>query len=156
MDFVILRKRLIPDEEILLTDDEYLYSDEDMIITRWKAFTEHDDLSGGISIYYLKKNIKFSAIFSHGEFNRYYIDTIEYTWNEDRTVLTALDLLADVVYFKDGNFRILDLDELAETLENGQISKELAAKSLKATHEIYYKIVAGEIEELAAPLKPYI
>ena len=43
----LYRKRLIPEECILLKDDELLYRDEKTIITRWNTLKPKKDLHHG-------------------------------------------------------------------------------------------------------------
>ena len=51
----LYRKRLIPEECILLKDDELLYRDEKTIITRWNTLKPKKDLHHGFSCYFLDK-----------------------------------------------------------------------------------------------------
>ena len=60
----IYRKRLIPDECILLKDDEILEIDEDYIVTKWKTLKPRRDFSHGYSCYFLKLGFKISKFFS--------------------------------------------------------------------------------------------
>ena len=57
---ILYRKRLIPDECILLKDDILLYRDEDILVTKWNTIRPKKDLHHGMSCYFLKKGIKVS------------------------------------------------------------------------------------------------
>ena len=60
---ILYRKRLIPEECILLKDDELLYRDEKKIITRWNTLRPKKDLHHGFSCYFLDKGIKVSKFY---------------------------------------------------------------------------------------------
>lgn len=59
----LYRKRLIPEECILLKDDELLYRDEKTIITRWNTLKPKKDLHHGFSCYFLDKGVKVSKFY---------------------------------------------------------------------------------------------
>lgn len=56
----LYRRRLIPDECILLKDDIVLEWNEDRIVTSWKALHPKKDLHHGSSCYFLKEGFKVS------------------------------------------------------------------------------------------------
>ena len=51
----IYRKRLIPEECILLKDDIIVEQNEDYILTKWKTLNPKTTFSHGCSCYYLKE-----------------------------------------------------------------------------------------------------
>ena len=48
----LYRKRIIPEEMILLKDDVILHQDASTIITKWNSLKPRKDFSNGISIFY--------------------------------------------------------------------------------------------------------
>ena len=54
----LYRKRLIPEECILLKDDHLFYQSPDILMTAWSALKPKPDLDHGISCYYLKEGFK--------------------------------------------------------------------------------------------------
>ena len=56
----IYRKRLIPEECILLKDDIIVEQNEDYILTKWKTLNPKTTFSHGCSCYYLKEGFKIS------------------------------------------------------------------------------------------------
>ena len=49
----LYRKRIIPEEMILLKDDEILHLDSRIIVTKWDSLKPRKDFSNGISAYFL-------------------------------------------------------------------------------------------------------
>ena len=77
----IYRKRLIPEECILLKDDIIVEQNEDYILTKWKTLNPKTTFSHGCSCYYLKEGFKISTVsYTHlGIFQSMYTsDTIRY------------------------------------------------------------------------------
>ena len=62
-DPILYRKRLIPEECVLLKDDVILLCNEDIIITQWKALKPKKDLHHGYSCYFLKEGYKVSKFY---------------------------------------------------------------------------------------------
>ena len=52
---ILYRKRIIPEECILLKDDKILYQDEQVIVTGWQTLKPKKDLHHGYSCYFLKE-----------------------------------------------------------------------------------------------------
>ena len=61
----IYRKRLIPEECILLKDDIIVEQNEDYILTKWKTLNPKTTFSHGCSCYYLKEGFKISKFYRH-------------------------------------------------------------------------------------------
>ena len=140
----IYRKRFIPDEIVDISGDEVLKSDEDILVTRWKAIKPRNDLKGGISFAFLKKGYKISRIYDHADnFCFWYCDIIDskYYMDEDKYLIT--DLLVDVRVKPSGEAEILDLDELAYALENGLIDSNLITDTLKKLDGLLKIIYSG-------------
>ena len=56
----IYRKRYMPNETVLLKDDEILRLDEDILVTKWNVLHPKTQFSHGVSCYFLKKGYKIS------------------------------------------------------------------------------------------------
>ena len=154
MDHPILyRKRVIPNECILLKDDLILQSDENTIVTSWKAIHPRPDLSHGYSCYYLKRGYKVSKFYRADSTLMYwYCDIVDCQKGPEENSLIVQDLLADVVIYPDGKIRILDLDELAEAFEQGLIDEKLMKKSLISLGNLMDAIYENSISSLEAPI----
>ena len=114
----IFRKRLIPEECILLKDDVLLYCDAKLLITSWNTLKPKKDLDHGISCYFLNQGYKISKFYNHeGTLISWYCDIIDYTYDPDSDTYVVTDLLADVILYPDGFVKVVDLDELAEAFE---------------------------------------
>lgn len=141
---VILRKRFIPSEIIDISDDEVLYRDSELLVTRWKAIKPRKDIAGGVSWAFLKDGIKISKFYNHSnEFVYWYCDIIDAEYDDaaDQYILT--DLLVDVKLFPDGKLEVLDADELADALEQDIITKDQACRSLRKLNKLLEMIYAG-------------
>ncbi|MDE7047789.1 MAG: DUF402 domain-containing protein, partial [Lachnospiraceae bacterium] len=57
---ILYRRRIIPEECILLKDDIILSCDEEHIVTSWHALHPKKDLHHGSSCYFLKEGFKVS------------------------------------------------------------------------------------------------
>ena len=127
----IFRKRYIPFETIDISGDEVLFLDDNLLITRWRAIKPRADLYGGISFTFLKEGYKISKFYDKDSvFLYWYCDIIEVDFEKDLNKYTFTDLLVDVKVFPKGNYRILDIDELAEALEVGLISEKQVSMAL--------------------------
>lgn len=141
----IYRKRLIPEECILLKDDIIISSDENVILTKWNTLKPKKDLHHGYSCYLIKEGIKVSKFYRKDNSLIYwYCDIVDYQFNEDKTELIATDLLADVLVYPDDFVKTLDLDELADACQMGLISNEMLQESLRTTNKLLETIYQGE------------
>ena len=144
----IYRKRLIPEECILLKDDIILEANEDYILTKWNTIKPKKDLHHGYSCCYLKKGIKVSKFYREDNSLIYwYCDVVDYAWNEDNSILTTTDLLLDVL------LKVLDLDELADAQDLGLISGELLKNSLRRADTLLQDIYAGKFDNYTKPFE---
>lgn len=147
----LYRKRLIPEETVLLDRDRIIRGDSDTLITAWECIRPKAVLASGFSCYYFKEGFKISRFYDHdGNFMYWYCDIIHTEHKDDSYVFT--DLLADVVIKPDGSVKILDLDELADAFEQGLISGEYMTQALRQLHCLLGHIYAGSFDALAAPL----
>lgn len=127
----LYRRRLIPDECILLKDDIILAADDDHILTKWNTLKPKKLLHHGDSCYYLNKGVKVSRFYTEEDFLIcWYCDIVSYEWKEDKTTLLSTDLLLDVLVYPDGSHKLLDMDELAEAHAKKLISDALLQTSL--------------------------
>lgn len=155
-DTILYRKRLLPEECVLLKDDIIIYADEKYIITEWKALHPKPDLHHGYSCYCLKEGFKVSQFYS--EDNRllyWYCDIVSYDYNETENTLLVTDLLADVVIYPDGFVKVVDIDELAICLENGRLSEEMLKKSLITLNSLLQIIYSGEFDSYKKMLEEH-
>ena len=63
----LYRKRLIPEECILLKDDRILHRSKQIIVTGWDSLKPRKDLHHGFSCYYLDEGIKVSRFYREDE-----------------------------------------------------------------------------------------
>lgn len=146
---ILYRKRLIPEECILLKDDIILESNEDFILTKWNTIKPKKDLHHGYSCCFLKKGIKVSKFYrKDGSLIYWYCDIVSYEWNSDKTALVTTDLLIDILIYPDGTLKVLDLDELAEAREKALLSDALLSYSLRTASRLLEDIYAGRFHEL--------
>ena len=141
----LYRKRLIPEECILLEDDIILEADEHHILTQWNTLKPKKDLDHGFSCCYLDLGIKVSKFMRKDNSLIYwYCDIVDYSWEDDDHTLIATDLLIDILIYPDGQLKVLDLDELAEAEDKGLISSDLLKKALRRANLLLTDIYAGK------------
>lgn len=152
----LYRKRLIPNETILLDRDELLFHDGSLLVTRWKTIRPKDRLSHGLSCYYLQQGFKVSQFYDHQDQLMYwYCDIIETSWDEVSHAYTFTDLLADMIVRPDGSVHVVDLDELAQALEERLISQQQACAALRRLQNLIQIAESGDFPRLLKPLKEY-
>ena len=157
MEYPLLyRKRIIPNECILLKDDEILSWDCERIVTRWNALRPKKDLHHGYSCYFLKEGYKVSKFYREdGSLLYYYCDIIthEYTASENKLVVT--DLLADVIVYPDGFVKVVDLDEIVPALESGALSTNDMKSALLSCNRLLEIIYDGDLGELTKYIEEF-
>ncbi len=152
----LYRKRIIPEEMILLKDDVILHQDASTIITKWNSLKPRKDFSNGISAYFMDEGFKVSKIFDkHHKLVYWYCDIIETEYNSEQHTYIFTDLLADVVIYPDGELRVLDLDEIGDALEQKLISKDLSIKALRLCNQLLEKIYAGNFKKYQNIINKY-
>ena len=158
MDYPVLyRKRLIPDECVLLKDDVILYMDDSVIITKWVTLKPRKDFHHGYSCYFLKEGYKVSQFLSEdGSLVYWYCDIVTYLWDRAQNSLTVVDLLADVVVMPDGKMNVLDIDELCEAKEKLLISEQQFFTSVKQLGKLINLIQEGKFYQLTDLLTEHI
>ena len=128
---ILYRKRLIPEECVLLKDDIILSCNEDIIVTKWNALKPKKDLHHGYSCYFLKEGYKVSKFYQEDNSLLYwYCDIVDYEYQKKDNRLVVTDLLADVLIYPDGFVKVVDIDEMVICLNEQKISLEQLKHSL--------------------------
>lgn len=150
---ILYRRRLIPDECILLKDDLILLCDDAHIVTSWTTLHPKNDLHHGSSCYFLKEGFKLSRFCREdGSLLYWYFDIVDYEYKETTNELTVIDLLADVIIEPDGFVKVIDLDELVQASDGGRISTETLKESLLKLNHLLTLIYSGKLPELQSHL----
>ncbi len=156
-DPILYRKRLIPEECVLLKDDRILYRDDDKIITGWNTLKPRKDLHHGFSCYYLKDGFKVSKFYREdGSLLYWYCDIVSYEHQVDTDTYIVTDLLADVIVYPDGFVKVVDIDELVTALNEKLISEETLKTSLFHLNALLTIIYAGDFNKLQQPVEEVI
>lgn len=156
-DPILYRKRLIPEECILLKDDRILVRDDDMIITGWHTIKPRKDLHHGYSCYYLQEGFKVSKFYREdGSLLYWYCDIVSYEHEADTDTYIVTDLLADVIVYPDDFVKVVDIDELVTALDEKLITEETLKTSLMNLNRLLEIIYAGEFSRLQEPIERVI
>ena len=147
MEYPILyRKRLIPQECVLLSDDIVLFQDSQKLVTKWHTIRPKKDLHHGYSCYCLDKGIKISKFLdAENHLLCWYCDIISYTFDPDTNTYIFTDLLADVILEPGQSPRVVDLDENADAMERSLITAGQLAASLRQLDALLKMIRDGSI-----------
>lgn len=149
----LYRRRLIPAECILLKDDVILEQNDEFIVTKWNTIRPKPNFSHGCSCYFLQEGIKVSKIYREdGTLVYWYCDIVDFSYDEGEEALTVTDLLADVILYPDGHMEVVDLDELAEAMERGLITKEQMTTCLRNLNHLLSMIYRDKFDRLQARL----
>lgn len=155
-DPILYRKRLIPEECVLLKDDRLLYRDEEIIVTAWNTLKPRKDLHHGRSCYYLREGIKVSRFYDENSSLLYwYCDIVNYDYDAGTDTYVITDLLADVIVYPDGFVKVVDIDELATAKEAGLLTDAMLTKALLTLSHLLQIIYDGGFEKLQEPLERY-
>lgn len=145
----IYRKRYMPNETVLLKDDEILHLDEDVLVTKWRVLRPKALFSHGTSCYFLKKGYKISKFLNENEeLVYYYCDIIDTEFDEAENAFTFTDLLADVIIYENGFVKVVDLAEIADALEEGSIGLPTVQRALRRLDALLEIIYGGEFPNL--------
>ena len=156
-DPILYRKRLIPEECILLKDDHILVRDDDKIITGWHTIKPRKDLHHGYSCYYLQEGFKVSKFYREDDSLLYwYCDIVSYDHDTDTDTYIVTDLLADVIVYPDGFVKVVDIDELVTALNEKLITEETLKTSLINLNSLLSIIYAGDFNRLQEPIEEVI
>lgn len=146
---ILYRRRIIPEECILLKDDVITFCNEDRIVTTWHALHPKKDLHHGSSCYFLKEGFKVSKFCREdGSLLYWYCDIVDFNYSPDTNTMIVTDLLADVIIYPDGFVKVVDLDELVTALESCSISLDTLKSSLMRLDRLLNIIYSGNFEEL--------
>ena len=149
----LYRKRIIPAECFLLEDDVIVEQTEDRIITKWNTIRPKADFDHGTSCYFLQDGVKISKFYrSDGELLYWYCDIVQYDFSEDGSSLTVTDLLADVIIYPSGRFKVVDLDELADAKEQGLITDKQLINCLCQLNNLLSIIARDKFDKYQACL----
>lgn len=153
----IYRRRMIPDECILLKDDIILDQTDDTIITKWNTLKPRRDFHHGFSCYFLKLGYKVSKFYRENNTLLYwYCDIVDYTYQADENALIVTDLLADVVIFPDGYIKVLDINELAIALEKHLCEPQIITQALKKLDMLLNLIYDDKFDTLSSKVEKWI
>ncbi|HBA51165.1 MAG TPA: DUF402 domain-containing protein [Lachnospiraceae bacterium] len=145
----IYRKRIIPAECILLKDDIILAQDGETLITKWNTLNPKTAFSHGCSCFYLTEGIKVSKIYrSDNSLLYWYCDIVEYSYDEEDGAMTFTDLLADVIIYPDGHFKVVDLDELAEAMEKNLITEKQMISCLRSLNHLLSLVYRDKFDRI--------
>ncbi|MBD5546442.1 MAG: DUF402 domain-containing protein [Lachnospiraceae bacterium] len=146
---ILYRRRIIPEECVLLKDDIILSCDEDHIVTSWHTLHPKKDLHHGSSCYFLKEGFKVSKFCrENGELLYWYCDIVDYDFHASDNTLIVTDLLADVIVYPDGFVKVVDLDELVTALEARSIDLDTLKASLIRLDRLLAIIYSGNFDSL--------
>ena len=149
----IYRRRLIPAERILLKDDIIVEQNDEFIVTKWNTIRPKPGFSHGCSCYFLREGIKVSKIYRADHSLLYwYCDIVDYSFDPADSSLTVTDLLADVILYPDGRMEVVDLDELAEAMERGLITKEQMTTCLRNLNHLLTVMYRDKFDRLQSRL----
>ena len=153
----LYRKRLIPNECILLKDDIIVHKSENLLITSWKTLNPKTDFSHGCSCYFLKEGFKVSKFYrADNSLLYYYCDIVEFEENPTDNSLTVTDLLADVIIYPSGLHKVVDLDELADAYEQGLITAPQLTRSLRQLNHLLNIIQSNTFSTLLEQMDKYL
>lgn len=155
-DPILYRRRLIPDECVLLKDDRTLYRDSQIIVTAWNTLKPRKDIHHGRSCYFLQEGFKVSCFYNAENTLLYwYCDIVDYDYKEEADTYVTTDLLVDVIVYPDGFVKVVDIDELVTAMEAGLLSDDMLKKTLQTLSHLLQVIYDGGFERLREPLARY-
>lgn len=150
---ILYRRRIIPEECILLKDDIIQSCDEERIVTTWNALRPKKDLHHGSSCYFLKEGFKVSKFCREDDSLLYwYCDIVDFNYDPVKNTMIVTDLLADVIIYPDGFVKVVDLDELVTALESRSISLDTLKTGLMKLDKLLNIIYAGDFDRLKSYL----
>ena len=154
---ILYRKRLIPDECVLLKDDTVLYRDDRIIVTGWHSLKPRKDLHHGCSCYYLSDGIKVSRFYQEDNSLIYwYCDIVDYAWDKSADTCIVTDLLVDVIVYPNGFVKVVDLDELVCARQSHILPDTMLDMALLRLNHLLEIIYSGGFQELQRPTGDYI
>lgn len=153
-DLSLYRRRIIPSECIPLKDDHIVRQSGEVIITTWNTLNPKIAFARGCSCYFLQEGFKVSKFYrSDGSLLYWYCDIVDYSYDREENSLTVTDLLADVIVYPGGQVKVVDLDELADALEQKLISQELLQTALRRLNRLLTLIYNDKFDRLQMELE---
>lgn len=153
---ILYRRRIIPDECVMLKDDVILSCDEERIITSWNALHPKKDLHHGMSCYFLQEGFKVSKFCLEDDSLLYwYCDIVDFNYHPGDNSLIVTDLLADVIIYPDGFVKVVDLEELVTALESHSITLDTLKSSLMRLDKLLNLIYSNQFDTLKAYIENY-
>jgi len=152
----LYRRRLIPDQNIALRDDEIVYYDDNILVTRWKTLKPKKGFDHGSSCYFLGSGIKLNKFYKpSGELLYWYCDIVDYEFDKKANTLTVTDLLADVIVHPDERLQVIDLDELSAAGRQSLITQSQLCNALDRLDFLLKCIYSGDFKEMQETLNRY-
>lgn len=152
----LYRKRIIPEECILLENDEILHIDREIIVTKWNTIRPKKTLHHGYSCYFLERGFKVSKFYDHsGNLISWYCDIVSHTFDPSTNTYVFTDLLVDVIVYPDGFVRVVDLSELADAFRDRLITHEQLQLALRRTDKLLSLIYKGAFTRLQNIIEEY-
>lgn len=143
---ILYRKRLIPNECIRLDQDEVLFRNDQVLVTRWHTIRPKKELDHGVSCFLLDKGWKISQFLNRkDELICWYCDIIEHTYEAKTDTYVFTDLLADVLLYPSGAIRVVDLDEIADALEQQLLEQNQVCLCMRRLDALLRDIYAGKL-----------
>ena len=142
----LYRKRLIPNECIRLDQDEVLLRRDNLLVTRWHTIRPKKDLDHGVSCFLLDKGWKISRFLTReDELICWYCDIIDWTLDPDTDTYIFTDLLADVLLYPSVSIHVVDLDEIADALEQKLLTQTQVCLCMRRLNALLQEIYAGTL-----------
>ena len=139
----IFRKRYIPNEIVDISKDNVLLLTDELMVTEWLPIKPRGDIAYGKSYTLFNKGWKISQFLDENKnLICWYCDIIETHVENDEYTIT--DLLVDIKIYPNGEYEILDLDELDEAVSHGLISEDKKEEALDKMNELLEIIKRGE------------
>lgn len=153
---ILYRKRIIPEECVLLKDDIILSYENDMIVTKWNALKPKKNLHHGYSCYFLNKGFKISKFYKIDNSLLYwYCDIIEWEYQTKENAYMITDLLADVIVYPNGFVKVVDLDELVTALEAGHLTMPQLKNAILSLDRLLAIIYSGEFDNFKTYIEAF-
>ncbi len=147
----IFRIRYIPSETVDISGDKLLYRDHEVLVTAWEPIRPRTDFQHGMSCLFLLEGVKVSRFMNAaGETLYWYVDIVDIRHDAQTDTFRLHDLLADVRIWPDGRMEIIDLDELADALEQNLIGEAQAIMALRTLNRLLADIGNGVQPQKAA------
>lgn len=149
----LYRRRLIPDECVLLDKDVIVKHTKDVIVTKWKTLNPKTAFQYGASCYFLKDGIKLSKFYrKDNSLFCWYCDIVQFDYKQESNTMIVTDLLADVIITPDNAVKVVDLDELAEAFDKGLLSADGLKAALLQLNTLLSRIYANQFFLMQAEL----